>query len=173
MNLDPIVQKVLKDLKFNEKDCLWDCHGTAVMYHKYIETAGAINNITYDLYEVEFNTANKIAVIKCIAKHKDKTVTTYGEASPSNCKNAYTVAMAEKRAVDRAILKLLGIHGFVYSEDEVDNSDVESLDKIKETAWKLRKLETNKERNDLWSKLSPALKKELKKLKEINDLFSS
>ena len=30
--------------------------------------------------------------------------------------------MAEKRAVDRAILKLLGMHGFVYSEDEMDLS---------------------------------------------------
>jgi len=30
--------------------------------------------------------------------------------------------MAEKRAVDRAILKLLGLHGFVYSEDEMDLS---------------------------------------------------
>ena len=28
--------------------------------------------------------------------------------------------MAEKRAVDRAILKLIGIHGFVYSDDEVN-----------------------------------------------------
>ena len=30
--------------------------------------------------------------------------------------------MAEKRAIDRAVLKLIGIHGFVYSEDEVDNN---------------------------------------------------
>ena len=37
-------------------------------------------------------------------------------------RNAYPYAMAEKRAVDRAILKLLGLHGFVYSEDEMDLS---------------------------------------------------
>ena len=30
--------------------------------------------------------------------------------------------MAEKRAIDRAILKLLGLHGFIYSEDEMDLS---------------------------------------------------
>ena len=27
--------------------------------------------------------------------------------------------MAEKRAYDRCVLKLLGLHGFVYSEDEL------------------------------------------------------
>ena len=55
-------------------------------------------------------------------KRNGDTVTTYGEASPRNTKNAYPYAMAEKRAVDRAILKLLGLHGFVYSEDEMDLS---------------------------------------------------
>ena len=47
-------------------------------------------------------------------------VITYGEASPRNTKNAYPYAMAEKRAIDRAILKLIGLHGFIYSEDELD-----------------------------------------------------
>lgn len=28
--------------------------------------------------------------------------------------------MAEKRAIDRAVLKLLGIHGFVYSDSEME-----------------------------------------------------
>jgi len=45
-----------------------------------------------------------------------------GEASPKNCKNAYPWAMAEKRAKDRVTLKLVGIHGTVYSEDEIDDS---------------------------------------------------
>ena len=50
-------------------------------------------------------------------------VITYGEASPKNSKVAYPYAMAEKRAVDRAILKLVGLHGFVYSEDEFDTTN--------------------------------------------------
>ena len=68
------------------------------------------------------NSKDGIVCIKCIAKRNGDTVTTYGEASPKNTKNAYPYAMAEKRAVDRAILKLLGLHGFVYSEDEMDLS---------------------------------------------------
>ena len=44
-----------------------------------------------------------------------------GEASPKNNKNAYPWAMAEKRAKDRVILKLLGFAGEVYSEEEADD----------------------------------------------------
>lgn len=46
-------------------------------------------------------------------------VQTFGEAGPENCKNAYYVATAEKRALSRAVLKFVGMyqHG-VYGEDE-------------------------------------------------------
>ena len=43
-----------------------------------------------------------------------------GEAASYNNKNSYPFAMAEKRAKDRVILKLVGLHGDVYSEDEAD-----------------------------------------------------
>ncbi len=44
-----------------------------------------------------------------------------GEAAPTNNKNAYPFAMAEKRGKDRVILKLLNTHGAVYSESEADD----------------------------------------------------
>ena len=44
-----------------------------------------------------------------------------GEATPANNKNEYPWAMAEKRAKDRVILKLIGASGFVYSEEEADS----------------------------------------------------
>lgn len=44
----------------------------------------------------------------------------FGEAAPYNNKNAYPWAMAEKRAKDRVILKLLAVHGLFYGEDELD-----------------------------------------------------
>jgi hypothetical protein len=49
-------------------------------------------------------------------------IETFGEASPANNKNAYPVAMAEKRAMSRAVLKLAGLYknGF-FSEDESDD----------------------------------------------------
>ena len=120
--LDNRVKEILSKLGFDPKECLWQTHNTYVMYHRYIEIAGAKNSISYDLTEIETNSKDGIVCIKCIAKRNGDTVITYGEASPKNTKNAYPYAMAEKRAVDRAILKLLGLHGFVYSEDEMDLS---------------------------------------------------
>jgi DNA-directed RNA polymerase subunit H (RpoH/RPB5) len=41
--------------------------------------------------------------------------------SPQNNDFEYPLAVAEKRAADRAILKALGIHGNVYSAEELPN----------------------------------------------------
>ena len=127
--IDSRALAILKKLKLDQKDdqgqykALWDCHGTWVMYHRYIEQAGAENGIEYFYKEIETDSANGVVVVKCTAsmindkfKHE---VTSYGEASPKNTRNSYPYAMAEKRAYDRCVLKLLGLHGFVYSEDEL------------------------------------------------------
>jgi hypothetical protein len=48
-------------------------------------------------------------------------VQTYGEVSKSNNRNQYPIAMAEKRALSRAILKLAGFYQLeVYGEDELE-----------------------------------------------------
>lgn len=50
-----------------------------------------------------------------------KLVETYGEASPKNCRNSYPVAMAEKRALSRAVLKSADLYELgVYGEDEIE-----------------------------------------------------
>ena len=54
-------------------------------------------------------------------KKGDASAWSFGEAMPSNNKNAYPFAMAEKRAKDRVILKLIGLSGDAYSEDEADD----------------------------------------------------
>jgi hypothetical protein len=63
-------------------------------------------------------------------------VISYGESSPKNTKNSYPYAMAEKRAYDRCVLKLLGLHGFVYSEDEMP-------DEVKAKGKEASKLDSN------------------------------
>lgn len=46
-------------------------------------------------------------------------VETYGEAGPENCKNTYYVMTAEKRALSRAVLKIVGLYQQgVFSEHE-------------------------------------------------------
>ena len=122
MKIDPIVKDILNELKFNPSECLWEKHGATCMKHRYIEIAGQNKGVSIDsLDEVEKNSAEGVVAIKCTASLGKAKVITYGEATPKNNKNGYPYAMAEKRAVDRAILKLIGIHGFVYSDDEVDD----------------------------------------------------
>jgi len=123
MKIDPIVKDILNELKFNPDDCLWQKHNATCMKHRYIEIAGQMKGVVIEsLEEIEKNSKEGVVAIKCTASLKDNRVITYGEATPKNNTNAYPYAMAEKRAIDRAVLKLIGIHGFVYSEDEVDKS---------------------------------------------------
>lgn len=59
--------------------------------------------------------------VKAHAKCEIGQVETFGEVSKSNNRNAYPIAMAEKRALSRAILKLAGFYtAGVFSEHEID-----------------------------------------------------
>lgn len=63
-------------------------------------------------------------VVKAKASLGDARVETYGEADrgpKGNCRQNYPVAMAEKRAMSRAVLKLSGFYALgAYGEDEGD-----------------------------------------------------
>jgi hypothetical protein len=73
-------------------------------------------------YQLQYNSAdNKCVIIQAFAQMGDVQIQTFGEASPSNTTNAYPVAMAEKRAMSRAVLKLTGFYSLqVFGEDEAD-----------------------------------------------------
>ena len=178
MKIDPIVKDILQELKFNPTECLWEKHGATCMKHRYIEIAGQKKGVVIDaLDEVEKNSADGVVAIKCTASLGKSKVITYGEATPKNNKNGYPYAMAEKRAIDRAILKLIGIHGFVYSDDEVDdkfeNVEVKKTETKEQPKKKidnlyittaLDKIKNNKDKKD-----STVLRSEIEKLKtEIN-----
>ena len=65
-------------------------------------------NITYSL---EYNNSScDVIIIKAKGVHGDKVIETYGEANPKNNQNSYPVAMAEKRAMSRVVLKLAGFY---------------------------------------------------------------
>ena len=60
--------------------------------------------------------------LKAYAKCEMGQIETYGEVSNKNNRNAYPIAMAEKRALSRAILKLTGFYELgVYGEDEIES----------------------------------------------------
>lgn len=92
--------------------------------HAALEVVAAKAGIVFDMPEIiERDSAAGIAVICVTGKWKDRVEWSFGEASPKNSKTGYPWAISEKRAKDRVILKLIGIHGLVYSEDEMPDND--------------------------------------------------
>lgn len=106
-----------------EHDEVWEVHGsTWVVKHKALERVAAEKGIAFDPPQLKVCDLEKgLVVVLVSGRLGDRTIHSFGEATPKNCKNAYMVAMAEKRAVDRVILKLLAAHGDLYSEEEADD----------------------------------------------------
>lgn len=122
--IDPAIETILKQYGLKGSDVLWDCHGTWCMYHRSLEKIAADQGIMFDPPAVlEANGATKSVALCVTGKFNDRAEWSIGEAAPGNNKNAYPYAMAEKRAKDRVILKLIGLHGLVYSEEEMPEGD--------------------------------------------------
>jgi hypothetical protein len=120
-NLCELLAEVGMSDKMDE-GAVWNCHGTPVILHKALERIADHTNILFsEPTIVEANSQAKVAVICVTGKLGDKTAWSIGESAPSNTTNSYPYAMAEKRAKDRVILKLIGASGFVYSEEEADD----------------------------------------------------
>lgn len=119
---DPKLLEILKAYEEEPKDAMWDCHGTWVVYHRAIERIAAKAGITFDMPEiVEAKSADRIVAIVARGFMGERSEWSFGEAAPGNNKNSYPYAMAEKRAKDRVVLKLVGLHGLAYSEEESDD----------------------------------------------------
>lgn len=105
------------------KDDVWQVKGgkNYAITHAAIERIAFQHNVTFSLPTIiEADSANKIATVLVTGKLGDFEQWSIGEASPANNKNDYPFAMAEKRAKDRVVLKLLNIHGLLYSEEEAE-----------------------------------------------------
>lgn len=100
---------------------------TVIITRTGVEKIQQAKNIKISYELVTLDLTNKIAAVKATAEMGRPTggvrsVETYGESAPYNTKNAYPLAMAEKRAKARAILQLSEFYSLgVYSEDESDD----------------------------------------------------
>lgn len=105
-----------------DSDEIWEVHGNSwCIKHKALERAGAVAGIRWDPPTlIESNSASGVVALCAFGKLADRIEWSIGEAAPKNNKNAYPYAMAEKRAKDRVILKLLNTHGYLYSEAEFE-----------------------------------------------------
>ncbi len=92
-----------------------------IMLHLEVEKLAALYNIETNIDLVHCNLEKDVAVVKAAALYNSKKYYSFGEVSPKNNDFPYVISIAEKRAVDRVILKALGIHGTVYSSEEMPN----------------------------------------------------
>ena len=130
--LSEVGEKV--DMSDDKNSAVWSLpqnKNVLIIKHKALEKISAHLGMWFDPPTIlESNTDKKIVslVVKgYIDDGKGKnTAWSIGEVSPDNYKtyakqSTYPYAMAEKRAVDRVILKLLGVHGDMYSEEEAED----------------------------------------------------
>jgi hypothetical protein len=105
------------------EDEIWEVHGTTwCVKHKALERIAAEVGIVWEKPELKVcDMAAGLIAILVGGRLGDHVEFSFGEASPKNNKNSYPIAMAEKRAKDRVILKLLAVHGDLYSEEEADD----------------------------------------------------
>ena len=75
-------------------------------------------------YELLYHSPDcKTAIVKATANKGPTRIETFGEVSPDNNHNQYPIAMAEKRAMSRAVLKLAGFYSEgVFGEDEIEDA---------------------------------------------------
>src|SRR4051794_413913 len=104
---------------------VWRVQGTAVIYHKALERIAAQAQIRFDPPSI-VRAERDEAVILVTGRMGERMEWSIGEAligvnyRIAGKQAAYVYAMAEKRAKDRVILKLIELHGLVYSEEEAD-----------------------------------------------------
>src|SRR3954470_23999573 len=104
---------------------IWRVQGQAVIYHKALERIAAQAGIAFAPPTI-LRAERDEAVVLVTGSKGERTEWSIGEALVnvnyriSERQAAYVYAMAEKRAKDRVILKLVGLHGLLYSEEEAD-----------------------------------------------------
>lgn len=124
--MDERLKAIITDYGLDKSD-VWQLpqnNKTWLIKHAALEVVAVKAGVKFSPPTVlEADSANGLCAIVVTGAFGDRTEWSIGEASPKNAKNAYPWAIAEKRAKDRVILKLIGIHGLVYSEDEMPSTE--------------------------------------------------
>lgn len=123
-NIDAKTLEILQKYHPNPKEAVWmhKQSGKWLAKHKDLEIVAANANIIFeDPVVLQFDLEKKIVAFKISGLLGERREWTVGEATFYNSQNIYYGAMAEKRGKDRIILKLIGLHGHVYSEEEADD----------------------------------------------------
>ena len=131
--IDKRTHEILSKYHDDPKSAVW-LHKQSQQWiakHKDLEIVAAKAGILFEPPQIiEVSLINKIAAVCVTGKLEERQEWSFGEATSYNSQNNYYLAMAEKRAKDRVILKLLGLHGFVYSDIEADDFKQPPLERL-------------------------------------------
>ena len=115
-----------KKYKLNGKVDVWKCHNNWILTHDAITKIAHMENIKLSKIESIYQSETSCRFLITMVKEDKEgnvidSVTTVGEADTKNCKMGYISSMAEKRGIDRAVLKLIKAYEWgVYSEIEAE-----------------------------------------------------
>ena len=152
-------------------------NGSYIIKHYEVENLAREFGVITNIELVNCDLTKSCAVVKAQASFEGKTHESLGEVSPLNNTFVYPVAVAEKRAVDRAILKALGLHGKYYSDVEMppekktENQGIKLdhtniiLDRIKNCSHQANLDQLKRENKDFLEKLFKEDKSKLEKIK--------
>jgi len=152
---------------------VWRVQGTAVIYHKALERIAAQAKITFDEPTI-IRAERDEAVIRVTGRMGDRVEWSIGEAligvnyRVSGKQAAYVYAMAEKRAKDRVILKLIELSGDVYSEEEADEFKQERPGNVEQEQEQRQPANDRPMDPDSPAGIEAALKQKIDKCKTIN-----
>ena len=116
-----------KKYKLDGKVDVWKCHDNWILTHDAITKIAHMENIKLSRVDSIFQSETSCRfLITMVKEDKDgnviASITSVGEADNRNSKNNYYGSMAEKRGIDRCVLKLINAYEFgVFSEVEADD----------------------------------------------------
>ena len=114
----PSLEQYLAGLK--SSGGLWEFDpGKFQIKHLEVEKLALEFGVETTIELVNCDLPKSCAVVKAISIYDKNKFESFGEVSPLNNNFPYPVSVAEKRAVDRSVLKALGIHGKYYSDVEM------------------------------------------------------
>lgn len=149
-SLEPRIEAIRKEYGLS-KDDFWQIPQNKqwVCKHSALEIVAVKAKIAFDLpMVIEKDAASLVTSLVVMGRMGDRVEWATGETNPTNYsvrgkQPSYPWAMSEKRAKDRVILKLVGIHGLVYSEDEIGGEAPQPEQKVDGPSPVLEALLTN------------------------------
>jgi len=149
------IKKAFRDLDFTDNQIIagvwWLKRGgmeVCIASHQFLEQVANKMQVEFlpkpeKLYANGEGKSLSVAML-VYGKYKDKAIWTTGESNPSNTKNDYPWAMAEKRGKDRIVIKFLNLEDLLYSDTEeynIKTSTKDSPEPVKSDFKKTKKLE--------------------------------